>query len=165
VPNISAKRQDVIEIKGLKQAVRLMRRLDKAFVDDFKGIHKGAADIVAEEVNRRVPVSTGNKRSAAKRARGHSLYHSGALKRTIRTSGTQRGGVVRIGKKKVPYAGRIIFGDPPGRFDDKGRRMNIPPNPFFYEAADAKFTQVVDYYERELEDILDRAIKQAKRGG
>jgi hypothetical protein len=36
--------------------------------------------------------------------------------------------------------------------------------PFIYEAADAKFREVVDYYDDELEEILDDAIKVAHRG-
>ena len=142
----TAGRQNVIEIKGLKRAMRLMKDLDGDFKKQFKDIHKGAADIVADEARRLAPVKTGR------------------LRQSIRTSGTTKGGVIRIGKKKISYAGRVTFGDPTSLFGRiaGGGGIKIKGNPFFYEAADRQFEQVVQYYDRELEQILDRALKAAK---
>tara|TARA_R110000850_G_scaffold19585_4_gene59146 strand:- start:2007 stop:2462 length:456 start_codon:yes stop_codon:yes gene_type:complete len=139
-------RQNVIEIKGLKRAMRLMKDLDGDFKKQFKDIHKGAADIVADEARRLAPVKTGK------------------LRRSIRTSGTTKGGVIRIGKKKIPYAGRVTFGDPTSLFSRiaGGGGIKIKGNPFFYEAADRQFTEVVQYYDRELESILARALTASK---
>jgi HK97 gp10 family phage protein len=139
-------RQNVIEIKGLKRAMRLMKDLDGDFKKQFKDIHKGASDIVADEARRLAPVKTGK------------------LRRSIRTSGTNKGGVIRIGKKKIPYAGRVTFGDPTSLFGRirGGGGIKIKGNPFFYEAADRQFKQVVEYYDEELEQILDRALKASK---
>ena len=148
-----------VQIKGLKQAQRLMGRLDDDFKRRFKEIHKGAADIVADEARKLVPVGRPQRKS-----RSYRTYTSAALKNSIRTSGTNKGGIVRVGKKKIPYAGRIHFGDVGGKVDRLGRRMAIKPNQFVYRAADIKFRQVVRYYNRELEDILDDAIEAAKRG-
>ena len=141
-----AGRQNVIEIKGLKRANRLMKDLDGDFKKQFKDIHKGAADIVADEARRLAPVK------------------SGQLRRSIRTSGTTKGGVIRIGKKKIPYAGRVTFGDPTSLYGRirGGGGIKIKGNPFFYEAADRQFKEVVQYYDEELERILDRALKAAK---
>ena len=136
-----------------------MGRLDADFKKRFKDIHKGAADIVAEEARKRVPVGRAQKKS-----RSYRTYTTGALKKSIRTSGTAKGGIIRVGKKKIPYAGRIHFGDVGGQIDRLGRRMDIQPNPFIYRSADIKFRQVVKYYNDELEEILDDAIKAAKRG-
>ena len=105
----------------------MMGKIDADFKKRFKDIHKGAADIIADEARRRAPV------------------RSGRLKRDIRTSGTTKGGVVRVGRKKLPYAGRVIFGDP-------------------ITFRDLRFRQVVKYYDDELEQILDDAIKVATRG-
>lgn len=126
--------------------MRLMKDLDGDFKKQFKDIHKGAADIVADEARRRAPVKTGR------------------LRRSIRTSGTNKGGVIRIGKKKIPYAGRVTFGDPTSLFGRiaGGGGIKIKGNPFFYEAADRQFKQVVQYYDEELEQILDRALKASK---
>ena len=134
----TAGRQNVIEIKGLKRAMRLMKDLDGDFKTQFKDIHKGAADIVADEARRLSPVK------------------SGRLRRSIRTSGTT--------KKKIPYAGRVTFGDPTSLFGRiaGGGGIKIKGNPFFYEAADRQFTEVVEYYDEELERILDRALKASK---
>jgi len=139
-------RQNVIEIKGLKRAMRLMKDLDGDFKTQFKSIHKGAADIVADEARRLSPVKTGR------------------LRQSIRTSGTTKGGVIRIGKKKIAYAGRVTFGDPTSAFNRiaGGGGIKIKGNPFFYEAADRQFKEVVQYYDRELEQILDRALKASK---
>jgi len=125
-----------------------MGRIDADFRKRFKEIHKGAADIVAEEARRRAPV------------------RSGRLRKDIRTSGTAKGGVVRVGRKKIPYVGRVIFGDPVTFRDRLMRRAQTRRvgSPFIYDAADAKFREVVDYYDEELEEILDDAIEAAKRG-
>ena len=141
-------RLTTIEIKGLKQAQRLMSRIDADFKKRFKEIHKGAADIVADEARRQAPV------------------RSGRLRNDIRTSGTTKGGVVRVGRKKIPYVGRVLFGDPVTFTDRLMRRAQTrrTPQPFIYKAADIQFTNVVDYYEDKLEKILDDAIEAANRG-
>ena len=141
-------RKTTIEIKGLRQAQRIMGRIDADFRKRFKDIHKGAADIVAEEARRQAPV------------------RSGRLRKDIRTSGTAKGGVVRVGRKRIPYVGRVIFGDPVTFRDQLMRRAQTRRvgSPFIYDAADAKFREVVDYYDDELEAILDDAIEAAKRG-
>ena len=84
-----------VQIKGLKQAQRLMGRLDDDFKRRFKEIHKGAADIVADEARKLVPVGRPQRKS-----RSYRTYTSAALKNSIRTSGTNKGGIVRVGKKK-----------------------------------------------------------------
>ena len=148
-----------VQIKGLRQAQRLMGRLDEDFKKRFKEIHKGAADIVADEARKRVPVGRTQRKS-----RSYRTYTTGALKKAIRTSGTAKGGIISVGKKKIPYAGRIHFGDIGGQRDRLGRRMDIKPNPFIYRSADIKFRQVVNYYNDELEEILDDAIEVSQRG-
>lgn len=141
-------RLTTIEIQGLKQAQRIMGRLDADFKKRFKDIHKGAADIVAEEARKQAPRDTGR------------------LKNDIRTSGTTKGGVVRVGRKKLPYVGRVLFGDPITFTDRLTRRAQRrrTPQPFIYKAADIQFKNVVDYYNDELEQILDDAIKVARDG-
>ena len=137
---------DQIKIVGLKRAMRLMKDLDGDFKKQFKDIHKGAADIVAEEARRRAPVKTGR------------------LRQSIRTSGVNKGGIIRIGKKKIPYAGRVTFGDPTSLYGRirGGGGIKIKGNSFFYDAAESKLKKVVDYYNVELEEILDRALKASK---
>ena len=141
-------RLTTIEIKGLRQAQRMMGRIDADFKKRFKEIHKGAADIVADEARRQAPV------------------RSGRLRKDIRTSGTAKGGVVRVGRKKIPYVGRVLFGDPVTFRDRLMRRAQTrrTPQPFIYKAADIQFRNVVDYYNDELEEILDDAIEAANRG-
>ena len=147
MPRQNVGRKTTIEIKGLRQAQRIMGQIDADFKKRFKDIHKGAADIVADEARRQAPV------------------RSGRLKKDIRTSGTTKGGVVRVGRKKIPYVGRVVFGDPVTFRDRLMRRAQSrrTPQPFIYKAADIQFRNVVDYYNDELEQILDDAI-EANRG-
>jgi hypothetical protein len=71
-----------------------------------------------------------------------------------------------VGRKKIPYVGRVLFGDPVTFTDRLMRRAQTrrTPQPFIYKAADIQFRNVVDYYEDELEEILDDAIEAANRG-
>jgi hypothetical protein len=60
----------------------------------------------------------------------------------------------------------VLFGDPVTFTDRLTRRaqQRRVPQPFIYKAADIQFRNVVDYYNEELEDILDDAIEVANRG-
>ena len=76
-------RLTTIEIQGLKQAQRIMGRLDADFKKRVKDIHKGAADIMAEEARKQAPRDTGR------------------LKNDIGHSGTANGSGGRGGGKRL----------------------------------------------------------------
>jgi len=65
-----------------------------------------------------------------------------------------RGGVVRMGRKAVPYAGPVHFGWPNRPNAAKGWRGGpIRPNPFLYEAMDKRVGEVMAIYSKYLETL------------
>lgn len=118
-----------IEVQGLRQLRRRLADYGDAAVDDLIKAHQQGVDIVKADALPRVPV------------------RSGALRETVRGSATKTGGRVRAGYKRVPYAGPIHFGWP---------ARNIRPQPFFYDAVDARRKEV----EAAFVDYLKRAKRQ-----
>lgn len=96
-----------------------MRRTGEDVKDELKGLHAEGANLVLEEALKKVPVRTGT------------------LKATVRAASLQTRGEVRAGYKRVPWAGPIHFGWP---------ARNIRPQPFLYDAIDARREQVLDAY-------------------
>lgn len=94
---------------------------------DLKAFHAEGAKIVEKDAAGRAPV------------------RSGMLRSSLRSSGTQRSGVVRAGKAAVPYAGPIHFG---------WRARNISPQPFMYDALDARRGEVVKVFDKGVKDLI-----------
>ena len=117
-----------VRIEGLKDLRKRLKKAGESY-DDLKAAGLEAATVVADEA-RSVTVP----------------YDSGTLAATIRPAGQAKGAVVRAGTSGVPYAGPIHFGWPD---------HNIAPQPFLYEAADARLDEVVDVYLRRVEEITD----------
>jgi len=125
-----------LELVGYRQLKKELRQLGDEAVASLKQTNKEAADLVADTARPNVPVRTGR------------------LKGTLRTTGTMRGGVVRMGRKAVPYAGPIHFGWPNRPNAAKGWRGGpIRPNPFLYEAMDRRVTEVMAIYSKYLETL------------
>lgn len=119
-------------VLGVKDVSRRIRRLEDAVSktsarSELKSIHAESAKIVEKDAVPRVPA------------------RSGQLRSTLRSSGTARTGVVRAGYQRVPYAGVVHFGWP---------ARNIPPQPFLYDAKDARRGQVYDLFQRRLNDLV-----------
>jgi hypothetical protein len=94
----------------------------------MKETHRRAGDIVAAAAKPLAPVLTGR------------------LSSTITSSPTQYQGRVRIGRgDSVPYAGPIHFGWPARR---------IRPQSFVYEALGSRREEVLQTYERRLNDLI-----------
>lgn len=125
-----------LELVGYRQLKRELRQLGDEAVESLKQTNKQAADLVADTARPEIPV------------------RSGRLKGTLRTTGTMRGGVVRLGRKAVPYAGPIHFGWPNRPDAAKGWRGGpIAPNPFLYDAMDKRVQDVMDVYSKYLETL------------
>jgi HK97 gp10 family phage protein len=119
-----------LQIEGLRETLRDLKKLSKDARDDMKETHRRAGEIVAAAAKPLAPVRTG------------------ALSKTIVSSPTQRQGRVRIGRgESVPYAGPIHFGWPARR---------IAPQPFIYEALDGRREQVLQTYEHRINDLIAR---------
>lgn len=125
-----------LQLVGYRELRRDIRKLGDEATAGLKQINKEAADIVATAANPLVPVRTGR------------------MKGTLRTSGTTRGGVVRMGRKAVPYAGPVHFGWPSRPDRAKGWRGGpIEPNPFLYDAMDKRVPEVMAAYNKYLETL------------
>ena len=82
-------------------------------------------------------------------AAGLAPVTTGRLKASLRVAATNRAGMVRAGRKAVPYAGPIHWGWP---------LRGIRPNPFMTQAATNNEHIWMDAYM----DAVDKALKDIK---
>lgn len=121
-----------VKVEGAKEVRRAMNRLSDD-VDrsnargELRAVHLQLAKLVAARAVDIMPVQ------------------SGQLKATVRPAGTQAGGRVRVGFKRVPYAGPIHFG---------WFARRITPQPFLYEALDSRRGEVLDTYLESLNRLI-----------
>ena len=116
-----------IKLEGEKELRKALRDFEDG-TKDLKVVHAEAAKLV--QLAARAPVGP-----------------TGALAASIRSSGTARAGVVRAGKKSVPYAGPIHWGWP---------KRNIKANPFLSKALESETAEVVDVYEDGISQLLKK---------
>ena len=118
-----------IQIEGLKETQKALRDMSDDLKDEMKPTHKAAAEVIVEGSKRYVPV------------------RSGRLAASIRAVATRTSGRVRAGSAAVPYAGPIHFGWPARR---------IKPQPFIYDAMDARRQEVYDLYAQRIFGLIDK---------
>jgi phage gpG-like protein len=120
-----------IRVTGLKQNVRALKTYAEELPAEVKALNQEAAKLVAREGVRRAPVGdTGN------------------LARSVRMSSTPTKATVLAGSNAVvPYAGVIHFGWPD---------HNIEPQPFLYEALDARRREVMEMFDLRIKAISER---------
>lgn len=121
--------QGRLEIDGLREVLRDIRRLGDDARDDMKETHRKAGEIIVEGAKRFVPVRTG------------------ALLQSMRSAPTTRQGRVRVGNASAPYAGPIHFGWPARR---------IQPQPFIYDALDGRRQEVFQLYGDRIGELITR---------
>lgn len=109
-----------IQVEGAKQLRRALTDMGDDSVDEMRVVNLEGVEMVLGTALTRVPVRTGK------------------LKATVRGSATKTRGTIRAGKKKVPYAGVVHFGNP---------HTGIEPNMFLYDAIDARRDEVITVYE------------------
>jgi hypothetical protein len=119
---------------------KLRRALNDAGIGitELKEAHRQAAAIVEAAAKSRAPV------------------RSGALQRSLRSSGTNTAGIVRAGSGKVPYANPIHWGWP---------ARNIRPNPFVAEAAGQSEHRWLTVYMAALDAAIDKIGRHADGTG
>ncbi len=122
---------DPIQVQGLAELRADLARLDAKMPRELNKIGKDAAEIVAVEGRWRVPVRTGRLRSV------------------IKAGAQAKSAYVRA---QLVYAPVIHFG---------WRGHNIAPNPFLYDALDAKRDEVVGKYQ----DGIDRLVESTVHDG
>ena len=117
-----------VEVVGSRD---LRRRLKAAGDDlaDMKAAHDNAAGIVS------------------RRAKLYAPKRSGKLANSVRPAGTKTRAAVRVGKKRVPYAGVIHYG---------WQKRNIAANPFMTDALEDTRKQWLPAYAAALDKITNR---------
>ena len=143
-----------VRVVGLKQFTRTLKGLGADAVGDIKQAHAASAKIVEDAARPKIPVHGSVSVISGKPYWRTPAQSAGTMRSTLRSSGTQRGGFVRAGKKLVPYAGPVHFGWPSRPNAAKGWRGGpIRPNPFLFSALDERREQVADAFARYIDDI------------
>jgi hypothetical protein len=121
-----------IRIDGLDELRKGLRRAkDSELDDEMKEIHAELAGEILRGAEPNVPVRTG------------------ALLASLRSTGTVRDAIGRVGKKSVPYAPPIHWGHP---------SRGIRPNPFLRRAAERLEDDIVDRYDRQVAGMFERLV-------
>lgn len=116
-------------VVGQKRFVSTMRKAG-ADMKELKQINSQAAELAAPSARSRAP---------------HGK--SGRLAGSIRAGATQKAGVVRAGRKSVPYAGVINYGWP---------KRHIKPRSFVNDAVAATEPQWTKLYEQFIKKTLNQ---------
>lgn len=118
-------------VVGQKRFVQTMRKAG-ADMQELKEVNRRAADIAKPE-------------AVARASRGKT----GRLAGSIRAGATQKAGIIRAGRKTVPYAGPINYGWP---------ARNIRPRTFVNDAVASTESQ----WAKEYETFVKKTMNQIK---
>jgi hypothetical protein len=118
-------------VVGQKRFVQTMRKAG-ADMDDLKEVNREAAQIALPAVRNLAP-------------RGKT----GRLAGSLRAGATKRVGVIRAGRKAVPYAGVINYGWP---------ARHIKPRLFVNNGVASTESQ----WQKVYKDFIDKTLKQVK---
>nr|DAG70505.1 MAG TPA: putative tail component [Caudoviricetes sp.] len=117
-------------VVGQKRFVQTMRKAG-ADMKELKGVNRQAADIALPAVQRLAPRRTGR------------------LAASIRAGATQKAGVIRAGRKTVPYAGPVNYGWP---------KHGIRPRLFVNQGVAGSESA----WSRVYADFIDKTLNQVK---
>lgn len=117
-----------LNAKGLTRLARTLRQAG-ADMTDLKRAYRRMADAVKPEVSQAAP------------------RKSGRLARSVRSSATQKGGVVRAGRASIPYAGVINYGWP---------GHNITGRHYMETGLDRAQDEVEDLFAQAIQQALDQ---------
>lgn len=125
-----------VKVTGSKELRKIARKAeDKDAQKALRAGHKSAADIVAKETKRTIPVD------------------SGALRASVKPRGSLSEGKLAIGGARAPYAGRVLYGDPiPG----------IRKQPVHLDAVADKLGDVRDEIEQLYRDVAKQLASKSK---
>ena len=125
-------RKRAIHVDGLDELRRELRKAKDSELDaDMKQIHAELAREVVDRASPNVPVRTGG------------------LRASLRSAGTVRDAIGRVGRASVPYAAPIHWG---------WKARNIEPRPFLTNAAEQLERDITDRYDRQVAQMLDRVV-------
>ena len=117
-----------LTIEGADELRKRLRQFETGTAD-LKAANAAGAKIVERQAERIAP------------------KRSGRLAGNIRSTGQARQGVVRAGGARVPYAGPIHFG---------WAARGIKPQPFLYDALDARREAVVAEYSKQVKELTKK---------
>lgn len=122
-----------IEVDGLIELQRALRQVEASLPRELRSANKAAAEIVAEEARRLVPVRTGR------------------LRDSIKARADQRSASVKAGTAaRVPYANAVHWGY---RNRPQGG-SNWPARPFIYDALYARREDVAAAYQESVKKLM-----------
>jgi len=163
-----------LRVVNQRKVEKALRAIGKDAVAELKQAHLESAKIVERAAKPKVPVRSGNRSvisnkpywETSKTARtGYQSRYSGsttkpgALRDSLRSGASSRAGVVRAGKKLVPYAGPVHYGWPSRPNPEKGWLGGpIPPNELLWDAMDERRAEVEEAFYRYLENIKKRHL-------
>jgi hypothetical protein len=143
-----------VRVVNQRQFTKMLKGLGEDAVNDIKEAHAATARIVENEARSLAPTHGTVSVIAGKPYWQQPSHNPGLMRASIRSSGQQRGGFVRAGRKRIPYAGPVHFGWPSRPNASKGWRGGpIAPNPFLYDALDKRREEVADAFARYIDDI------------
>lgn len=130
-----------VRVDGARQ-LRASLKAAGETLEDLKGAHREAADI------------------AARASAALAPDRSGGLRATIRGAGTNTAGIIRAGKKSVPYAAAVHWGRRfwPNKSHPRSTRSVVLGQPFLSEGAQDSEGRWLPIYEA----VLDTAIDKVK---
>lgn len=121
-------KRPLVEIDGARELRRTLRAAGDD-MEDLKAAHLAAANIAASAARARAPRLTG------------------ALAGDIRASGTKTAGIVRAGRKRIPYAGAVHWGWP---------ARGMKARPYITEGAQQTEPVWVPLYQKEIDKALSK---------
>lgn len=117
-----------IEVEGAKELQKALRSVLDG-TNDLKEAHKAAAEIVVTD------------------AKPRARRLSGAMAASGRAAGQAKQGVARFGYARLNYVPIQIFGH---------AARNISPNPFPYDAIDARFDDITKTYLDQVDGLINK---------
>lgn len=120
-----------LRIKGGRELRRTMKQAG-ADMKKLSALNREAAQVVAPKAKGGAPVGPAE---------------NGHIQNTVRVGATQSAGIIRVGNKRLPYAGKIHYGTPDGA---------ISPNPWVVEAAHETEPQWIEIYWSGLMEIIGK---------
>lgn len=144
-----------VRVEGIKELRAGLRRAGGPDLEDgIKTANKNAAERVVRSALPHVPVGRPPDK------------HPGRLKASVKALASKSSGRVKAGSAaRVPYAAAIHWGEGAGNINHTtgatvGRpERNIQGRPFLWEAADREMRGIVEAYDQEVTDLLDRAVR------
>lgn len=112
-------------------------------LDDFREAGTGAAALVAQ------------------RAYDQAPRRSGTLAEDIRTFATKRNAGMRVGRKRIPYAGPIVGGHG-SRSATRLQGGYVLPNPFPFDALDDRRAAIEGTYHAFIDDLTNGRLPKAE---